>query len=207
MPGSVPTSCAGLPVVWRVGLPSRPSHPPVDSRSYSDLNRAHVIRARRAQNMLVKDIALLLGISKRRVLQIQRLFDLPEVAQTSVDHPEHRLGLDTAILIGRFANRVPDLDWSHWVGRVQDENLSFGRLKRALIEEYPAEPTPKERVAAVLRQVENLGGSMPVKLDKEGVASAISEMTEEERRTRVAGLRRFERVARRLREAIERGEH
>lgn len=165
---------------------------------YSDLDRAHVVRTQRANEMSESEIGLLLGISTRRVRHLRKLLDLPEVVQRAVDAPEHRLGLDTALLLGRFANRDPEFNWGRWVARVQSEDMSFGKLKRALAEGYPDEPTPKARAASVSMNLDAIQALFSDERNVRAMVTAVRMMSAEERVQRTHSLRQVGLIVSRL---------
>ena len=104
----------------------------VARQSYSDIDRAIVIRSYRDRGYAAKEVADLMGMSERNRKLVLSLLDMPAVVKQAVDAPEHPFKTKHAVLLARLAARFPELDVAEWVERVGAERLSVDRMVRAV---------------------------------------------------------------------------
>lgn len=123
-------------------------------KSYSDLDRAHVVVSQKAVNMTEGQIGTLLGVSDRRVRHLRKLLDFPAFVRDAVDDAEHRMTLGHALALGRAAEKADGaFPWEEWVQRVADEALSRRALQELLKGEVEKPKKSKEELFAELERV------------------------------------------------------
>jgi ParB-like chromosome segregation protein Spo0J len=103
-------------------------------KTWSDIDRALVIRSYEDRGHTGREIADELGLTGRQARNIRSLLELPEEAQQAVDDEADKVTATHAITLRQLAGRYPDLDWGRWLGEINTANdgdgLSVAQLKR-----------------------------------------------------------------------------
>jgi len=106
-------------------------------KTYSDIDRALVIRAYRKRGQGQLEIGKMLGLtSDRQVRKVESLLDLPQSVQTAIDDQDVPFSASHAVILKQRSATVEDLKWSDWPGRVVKEKMTVSQLKRALNAAY-----------------------------------------------------------------------
>lgn len=149
-------------------------------KTYTDIDRAYVIRSFEERGVNGIDVGPLLGISKRQKNNLKSLLDLPELVQEELSDPESAFKTTHALQLRKLQRKyVPDdpeaFDWPTWIERVKAEALSISQLVRAVNRAYRTDPPP---TTSVLRAGSNMAAGVihfsPIKLE-------LSKLTAEER--------------------------
>lgn len=112
-------------------------------KTYSDIDRAYVMRAYQARGFRNTDIGDLMGLKKRQVKYLKSLLDLPEFVQAAIDDEAQHFSATHALSLKRMEKKHRDLDYRAWIAEVNSRGLSVAQLIRAV----NAETSPKERKA------------------------------------------------------------
>jgi ParB/RepB/Spo0J family partition protein len=103
-------------------------------KTYSDIDRALVIRRYEEEGHSTVDVADLMGLSTRQKNNLRALLDLPASVQAAIDDPDSHFGATHALVLRQLAGKHGDLDYEHWVHVVAAGNdgqgLSVAQLKR-----------------------------------------------------------------------------
>jgi ParB/RepB/Spo0J family partition protein len=83
-------------------------------KTWSDIDRALVIRGYDERGHTGREIAEVLGLTDRQARNIRSLLELPEEAQRAVDDEGDKVTATHAITVRQLAARYPDLDWGRW---------------------------------------------------------------------------------------------
>ena len=108
-------------------------------KSYSDIDRAIVIKRYEQEGHSSTDVASMMGLTRQMKNKLKSLLELPEVVQDAVDDSEHPLKTKHAITLKTLAVRYPSLDCKKWVTLVGDEELSVSALIRRVNKEHGGE--------------------------------------------------------------------
>jgi ParB/RepB/Spo0J family partition protein len=112
-------------------------------QTYNDIDRALVILRYQQAGWTSFDIAELMGLRRRQLLNIRSLLDLPTSIQAAIDNPDHHFGATHGIELGRLLRSYPQLDIAGWISRVNDERLSVAKMKREVGRAHkPTTPPP-----------------------------------------------------------------
>jgi ParB/RepB/Spo0J family partition protein len=112
-----------------------------ERKTYSDIDRAYVIRAYRSRGLGSIDIGELMGLSKRQTNNIYSLLELPDSVQAAIDDPEQHFGATHGLTLKKLARKYEGLDFDAWVSQVNEHQLSVASLTRQVNQEYrPALP-------------------------------------------------------------------
>jgi len=101
-------------------------------KTYSDIDRAHVVRSYRARGFSSVAIGELMGLSVRQIANVEKLVELPELVQAAIDDAEKPFSATHGITLKALKAKYPELDESMWVERVNVDGLSVAQLKRAV---------------------------------------------------------------------------
>lgn len=116
----------------------------VARKSYSDIDRAVVIRTYETRGYKSTEVADLLGLSKRQKNNLRSLLELPKEVQEAIDDPDQNFGATHALLLKRLqGTRYPQLEYGMWIKATNEENLSVAQLVRAVNEEYRKGERPR----------------------------------------------------------------
>jgi len=149
-------------------------------KTYSDIDRAYVIRSRRSDGQSLDDLAELMCLSKKQVTNLEALVDLPVAAQDAIDDPDVAFHATHALILRRFANVHGDdsVDWPLWISKVVNEGLSVSKLTRALNATLKDQERPP--VGSIFRDSDGLDKGVvhlnPIKFD-------ITTLSDEEKAT------------------------
>jgi|GEM_PF-1574281 len=114
-------------------------------RTYSDIDRAIVIKRYQDEGHSSTDVAAMMGLTKRRKNMIMRLLSMPPVVQEAIDDPAHPMTSKHAIQLARLkSTRYPGLDWDEWVDNIQASELSVNQMVRAANAELGAQAKQQE---------------------------------------------------------------
>jgi len=153
----------------------------VARKSYTDIDRAIVIRSYRDRGYAAKEVAALMGMTDRNRKMVMSLLEMPECVQQAVDTPEHTFKTKHAILLARLKSHHPEIDVAAWVERVGEERLSVDRMVRAVNREI--KPSPPS------------GGAFTTLFQPRGTRPEVGEFWFAPTKVRVADLTREERDA------------
>ncbi|HHO51640.1 MAG TPA: ParB/RepB/Spo0J family partition protein [Deltaproteobacteria bacterium] len=111
-------------------------------KTYSDIDRALVIKSYEARGYSSVEIAEVLGLTERQKRNLRGLLDLPGVVQEAIDDEQHRLTATHGLVLKQMSNKHPGLDFERWVTEVHQGNdgqgLSVAQLRRAINAAYRA---------------------------------------------------------------------
>jgi ParB/RepB/Spo0J family partition protein len=105
-------------------------------KTYSDVDRAYIIRAYRDRGHGGEDVAKIMGLTDRQVRNLASLLELPETVQAAIDDPEQHFSTTHALTLKKLKGIYPRLDYRKWVAGVNGEQLSVSQLKRRVTAEY-----------------------------------------------------------------------
>ncbi len=141
-------------------------------RTYSDIDRALVIKRYEDRGYGSVDVASIMGLSKRQKNNLRGLLDLPRSVQDAIDDPDERFTATHGLVLKQMKGRYPKLRYATWVRAVLEGNegcgLSVSQLKRAINERHrPPEEAP---MGSIFRGSETEAGRgvfrlQPVKID------------------------------------------
>lgn len=100
-------------------------------KTYSDLDRACLIKSYQDRGFTSVDVARLLGLGKRQKNYLLSLLELPLSVQTALERSGGTFTATHALLLRQVMRRQP-LDCDAWIRRCVDESLSVGQLRAAL---------------------------------------------------------------------------
>lgn len=103
-------------------------------KTYSDIDRAFVMKAYEQRGHSSADIGGLMGLTKRQVNNIKSLLELPKEVQAAIDDEGQTFSTTHALTLKKLRKKYPKLDYKTWIKRVNDENLSVAQLLRAVNE-------------------------------------------------------------------------
>jgi len=143
-------------------------------KTYSDIDRAHVILAHRKRGVSGVDAARLMGLTDRQARNLASLLELPESVQAAIDDPEQRFSGTHGLTLKKLAGRYTDLGFDRWVARVNEEDLSVAQLVRAVNKEHGKKAAPG--FVSIFNQAETKWDSgvvrfAPVKVDLGALSS------------------------------------
>jgi ParB/RepB/Spo0J family partition protein len=101
-------------------------------KTYSDVDRAYVMKAYEQRGYSSADIGGLMGLTKRQVNNIKSLLELPKEVQTAIDDEGQAFSTTHALTLKKLKKKYPKLDYRTWIRKVNDENLSVQGLIRAV---------------------------------------------------------------------------
>lgn len=108
-------------------------------KTYSDIDRAYIIRAYRARGHGGEEVAKLMGLTDRQVRNLLSLLELPDEVQAAIDDPEQHFSTTHALTLKKLKAVLPKLDYNQWVAVVNEEKLSVSQLKRRVKKEHGGE--------------------------------------------------------------------
>jgi len=111
-------------------------------KSYSDVDRAYAIKAYKDRKYKGREVADLMGLSKRQTQNLQSLLDLPAAVQEAIDDPEQHFGTTHALTLKKLKAQYPTLDYEKWIAQVNADRLSVSRLKLAVGKERAGSAKP-----------------------------------------------------------------
>jgi ParB/RepB/Spo0J family partition protein len=101
-------------------------------KTYSDIDRAYVMKAYEQRGYSSADIGGLMGLTKRQVNNIKSLLELPKEVQAAIDDEGQAFSTTHALTLKKLKKKYPKLDYRTWIRKVNDENLSVQGLIRAV---------------------------------------------------------------------------
>lgn len=110
-----------------------------ERKTYSDIDRAYVIRAYRSRGLGSMDVGALMGLSKRQTNNILSLLDLPTEVQAAIDDPRQHFTATHGLTLKKLARKYEQLDFNAWVKQVNEGELSVATLTRQVNAEYRPE--------------------------------------------------------------------
>lgn len=120
-------------------------------KTYSDIDRALVIKSYEDRGYSSVEIAGVLGLTERQKRNLRSLLELPRPVQDAIDDGDHRFTATHGLVLKQMSNKHPDLDLEHWVQEVHQGNdgqgLSVAQLRRAINAAYKAEAGAEARPA------------------------------------------------------------
>ncbi len=123
-------------------------------KTYSDLDRALVIKSYEDRGYRSVDVAEVMGLSKRQKNNLKSLLDLPRTVRDAIDDPDNHFTTTHGLALKQLKGRYRALHYGTWVTAVHDGNdgdgLSVSQLKRAVNAHYRAE-AQNEPVGSIFR--------------------------------------------------------
>lgn len=104
-------------------------------KTYSDLDRAYVIREYEERGHKGTDVATLMGLSKRQKNNLKGLLDLPKEVQHALEK-DGKFKATHALLVKKLKKKYPHLDYGRWIRLCDEEDLSVAQLTRRVNEAY-----------------------------------------------------------------------
>ena len=101
-------------------------------KTYSDIDRAHVIHEYRRRGHTNAAITTVMGLNRRQVQYLAGLLELPAAVQDAIDDPEQHLSTTHALVLKQILGDDEVPDYERWIRRVNEERLSVARLRRAV---------------------------------------------------------------------------
>ncbi|MBT3217918.1 MAG: ParB/RepB/Spo0J family partition protein [Proteobacteria bacterium] len=149
-------------------------------KTYSDIDRALVVRSYTERGYKSVDIAALMGLSKRQTRNLKSLLELPASVQAAVDEPNSMFTATHALVLMQLKGKYPKLRYDRWIDKVQRGNdgqgLSVSQLKRAINAAYRDEAL-EAAMGSIFRADETKGTVFrfnPVKID-------VAQLSEEDK--------------------------
>jgi len=105
-------------------------------KTYSDIDRAYIIRAYRQRKHGGDEIAKLMGLTDRQVRNLLSLLELPDEVQTAIDDSDQHFSTTHALTLKKLKGAFSRLDYKKWVAVVNEEELSVSQLKRRVNKEH-----------------------------------------------------------------------
>lgn len=102
-------------------------------RTYSDIDRAFIIRAYRERGYASREIGRVLGLNIRQVRNLHGLLQLPEAMQQAIDDPEQRFSTTHALALKVLMARFPSLEVGPYIREVNEKDLSVPELRRLVV--------------------------------------------------------------------------
>jgi len=142
-------------------------------KTYSDLDRALVIKSYEDRGYRSVDVAEVMGLSKRQKNNLKSLLDLPRTVQNAIDDPDNHFSATHGLVLKQLKGRYPALHYGTWVTAVHEGNggsgLSVSQLKRAVNARYKksaaSEPVGSIFRAGDTRMERGVFRLQPVKID------------------------------------------
>jgi ParB/RepB/Spo0J family partition protein len=108
----------------------------VARRTYSDIDRAYIIRRHRDGGLLGLEVARLMNLGERQMRNLASLLELPEAAQHAIGDPDAPFKTTHALTLKALSADYPDLPWAEFITMVNNEDLSVTQLRRRVNERY-----------------------------------------------------------------------
>ena len=108
-------------------------------KTYSDIDRAYIIKAYKARGYGGAEVGALMHLTKRQTNNLRSLLDLPKAIQAAIDDDTQHFSTTHALTLKQMANKYSKLDMTTWVDVVNKEELSVSQLKRRVNKEHGAE--------------------------------------------------------------------
>ena len=105
-------------------------------KTYSDIDRANVIRRYEEGGHRSDEVATLMGLSKRQKNNLRSLLDLPREVQDAIDNPATHFKTTHALTLKKLTRRYSDLDYPRWITLCNEEALSISQLTRRVNAAY-----------------------------------------------------------------------
>lgn len=115
-------------------------------KTYSDIDRAHVLKRWQDGGRTREDAADLLGLTRRQATNIYSLLELPEPLQKLLDAGEAYFKTTHALVLLQMARRYgrEEIDFLGYAQLVNSEKLSVAQLKRRLKKDLEADAPEKK---------------------------------------------------------------
>lgn len=159
-------------------------------RTYSDIDRALVIKRYEDRGYTSVNVAALMGLSKRQKNNIRSLLELPRTVREAIDDPDHPFTATHGLVLRQLRAKYSSLHYGTWIKAVRDggggRGLSVSTLKRLVHARYRDESTTR---ASIFRASDTRAGDgvfrlQPVKID----VAALSDEARESLREELQGL-------------------
>ena len=111
-------------------------------KTYSDIDRAHIIRAYRARGHGGDEVAKVMGLTDRQVRNLLSLLELPEAVQAAIDDPDQYFSTTHVLTLKKLKGQYPELDYDQYIAIVNEERLAVPQLKRRVTKDHGQEPPP-----------------------------------------------------------------
>jgi ParB/RepB/Spo0J family partition protein len=121
----------------------------VERKTYSDIDRALVIRGHEERGFGGVEVADIMGLSKRQKNNLKSLLELPADVQAAIADDDSYFAATHALLLKRLkgtdnrSGKYPELEYAPWIAAVNAEQLSIGQLTRRVNAEYKPEVAPR----------------------------------------------------------------
>ena len=111
-------------------------------KTYSDIDRAYIIRAYRARGYGGDEVAKVMGLTDRQVRNLLSLLELPDAVQAAIDDPDQYFSTTHALTLKKLRVKYPDLDFNQYIAVTNEEHLSVPQLKRRVTKDHSQETQP-----------------------------------------------------------------
>ena len=105
-------------------------------KTYSDIDRANVIKTYEDRGYSSIEVAELMGLKKRQKNHLKSLLKLPKEVQDAIDDDDQYFKTTHALQLKQMKGRYPELDYSLWIAAVDGDELSISQLVRRVNEKY-----------------------------------------------------------------------
>lgn len=113
-----------------------------ERKTYSDIDRAYVIREYGSRGLGSLDVGELMGLSKRQINNLKSLLELPDDVQAAIDDAGQHFSATHGLTLKKMSKKYPEMDFAGWVKKVNEEELSVAKLARAVNTEYRVKDAP-----------------------------------------------------------------
>jgi ParB/RepB/Spo0J family partition protein len=121
----------------------------VARKTYSDIDRAYIIRRHRDDGHTGFEVAKLMGLTDRTQRNLLSLLDLPDVVQQAIASEVGSFKTTHALTLRKLKGKYKQLDYAVWVKQINDEDMSISTLIRKVNEAYRAQVV--HRVPSIFR--------------------------------------------------------
>ena len=101
-------------------------------KTYTDIDRAYIIRRTQESRYQSFEVAGLMGLSKRQKNNLLSLLELPAEVQAALSEDGRAFTTTHALTFRKLKQRHRGLNWGDWITRVESEGLSIPQMTRAI---------------------------------------------------------------------------
>ena len=111
-------------------------------KTYSDIDRAYIIRAYRKRGYGGDEVAKVMGLTDRQVRNLLSLLELPEAVQAAIDDPDQYFSTTHALTLKKLKAKYPELDYNQYIAIANEAHLAVPQLKRRVTKDHGQEAQP-----------------------------------------------------------------
>ncbi len=104
----------------------------VARKTYSDIDRAYIIRRVQEQGRRIDEVSRLMNLSKRQVHNLLSLLELPAEVQAAIADESQPFTTTHALTLRKLKQQHRAIVYLEWIERVNAENLSIPQMARAV---------------------------------------------------------------------------